>query len=51
MAHLLGKVHLVDRQTLARINGAILLGLVGGGLAACVIGAVIDDVGRWFSLW
>ncbi len=51
MTHIRGKIRLVDRHVLARVNGAILLGLVGGGLAACVIGAAVYDVGRWVSAW
>jgi hypothetical protein len=51
MAHLLEKAHFVDKQALARLNTAIMLGLIGGGLAACVIGAFIYDVSRLFSIW
>lgn len=51
MAQLVGKAHFVDRQTLERLNAAILLGLIGSGLAACVIGAFIYDVGRWIAVW
>ena len=51
MVHVLGKAHFVDRYMLARVNTAIMLGLVGGGLAACVLGAVVYDVGRLFSAW
>jgi hypothetical protein len=40
-----------DRNTLDRVESAIMLGLVGSGLAACAIGAVIYDLGRWFSAW
>lgn len=47
----LGRAHFLDRQTLARLNTAIMLGLVGSGLAACAIGAFVYDVGRWFSVW
>jgi hypothetical protein len=50
MVHL-GKTHFVDKQSLDRLNSAIMLGLVGSGLAACVIGAAIYDIGRWFSIW
>jgi hypothetical protein len=46
-----GKTHLFDRRMLARLNAAIMLGLVGSGLAACAIGAFVYDVGRWFSAW
>jgi hypothetical protein len=54
MAHL-AKAHLVkahlDRHTLERVNSAIMLGLVGGGLALCAFAAVFYDVGRLFSVW
>jgi hypothetical protein len=50
MAHLAEKAHL-DKATLARVNSGIMLGLIGSGLVACAIGAVIYDVGRWFSVW
>jgi len=40
-----------DKSMLDRVESAIMLGLVGSGLAACAIGAVIYDVGRWFSVW
>ena len=51
MLHILGKAHFVDRRTLARLNAAIVFGPVVSGLAACMLGAVAYDVGRWFSLW
>ena len=50
MAHLAEKAHF-DKQTLARVNSAIMLGLIGGGLAVCVFGASIYDLGRLFSVW
>ena len=40
-----------DRRALARLNEAVVLGLVGGGLLACVIGAFVFDVGHWFFAW
>lgn len=43
--------HLVDKHSLARANSALLLTLVGGGLAACAVGAVIYDLGKLFSVW
>jgi hypothetical protein len=51
MAHLMQKAHLIDRHTLAVVNSAIMLGLVGGGSAACAMGALIYDVTRLFSTW
>lgn len=51
MAYPPDKAHLIDRRTLGRINAAIMVGLIGGGLSACVIGAVIYDAGRLLSLW
>jgi len=50
IAHFADKAHL-DRETLARVNSAVMLGLIGSGLAACAIGALIYDFGRWFSVW
>ena len=51
MAHLVHKAHLVDKHTLARVNNVLMLGLIGTGLAACVFGAVVYDLGRLFSAW
>jgi hypothetical protein len=55
MAHFVDKAHCVghgfDKHTLARVNTVLMLGLIGSGLAACVFGAVIYDVGRLFSAW
>jgi hypothetical protein len=55
MAHLVDKIHCaglgVDKHTLARVNTVLMLGLIGTGLAACVFGAVIYDVGHLFSAW
>jgi hypothetical protein len=51
MAHFVDKAHFVDRQTLARLNTAIVLGLIVTGLAACALGAIVYDVGRLFSAW
>jgi hypothetical protein len=50
MVHLAEKAHF-DRQTLARVNSAIMLGLIGGGLAVCALGAFAYDVGRMLSIW
>lgn len=43
--------HVVEKELLQRANTAVLLALIWGGLAACALGAVVYDVGRWFSLW
>ena len=51
MAHLVDKAHFVDKHTLARVNTALMLGLIGTGLAACVFGAVVYDLGRLFAAW
>jgi hypothetical protein len=50
MAHLADKVHL-DRTTLARVNSAVVFGLVSVGVLACAIGAITFDVVRLFSDW
>jgi hypothetical protein len=46
MAHCADKTHFVDKHTLARLNSALMLGAIGSGLAACVLGALIYDIGR-----
>jgi len=51
MAHLAEKLHFADRQTLERLNSAVILGLIGSGLAGCVIGACIYDVSRLIENW
>ncbi len=55
MAHLVDKVHCVghglDKHTLARVNTALMLGLIGTGLATCVFGAVVYDIGHLFAAW
>ncbi|HTP91219.1 MAG TPA: hypothetical protein VMJ52_05765 [Xanthobacteraceae bacterium] len=43
--------HLVDRESLERVNKVVMVGLIGSGLAACGIGAAIYDFGRWFAIW
>jgi hypothetical protein len=44
-------VHLLEKETLLRANSALLLALVGGGLVACAVGAIIYDVGRMVGVW
>ena len=51
LAHILQKAHFIDRRMLARLNTAVVLGPVVSGLAACMLGAIVYDVGRWFSVW
>jgi len=51
MVHFFKKGHFVDEQTLARVNTAVVLGPIASGWAACVIGALINDVGRLLSVW
>jgi len=41
--------HLIEKECLFRLNGAVLLAIVGGGLAACALGAAVYDIGRWFG--
>jgi len=43
--------HLMEKETLLRANSALLLAIVGGGLAACAVGAVVYDVGRLVGAW
>jgi hypothetical protein len=41
--------HPVAKRLLARANSALLLGLICGGLALCVFGAIAFDLSRWFA--
>ena len=50
MTHFADKVHF-DKDRLDRVNSVVMLGLIGSGLAACAIGALIYDFGRMFSMW
>ncbi|EJW11017.1 hypothetical protein A33M_3662 [Rhodovulum sp. PH10] len=43
--------HFVEKETLIRANKAIGLGLVWAGLVACLVAAIVHDVGRWFDAW
>ena len=50
VAHFADKLH-VDWQKIDRVESAVLLSLIGGGLALCVLGATVYDIGRAFSVW
>ena len=50
MAHFADKLH-IDKQMIDRVESAVLLSLIGGGLALCVVGAAVYDIGRAFSIW
>jgi hypothetical protein len=41
--------HLVDKHFVERANAVLLLSVLWGGLAACVIGALVFDVAYWFA--
>ena len=50
MVQLAEKAHL-DKATVARVNSALMLGLIGSGLAACAFGSIIFDFGRMLAVW
>ena len=50
MTHLAEKLH-IDKQKIDRVESVVLLSLIGGGLAFCVLGAAAYDIGRAFSVW
>ena len=50
MAHFDDKLH-VDKQMIDHVESGVLLFLIGGGLAFCVVGASVYDIGRAFSIW
>ncbi len=41
--------HLLDKHVLERANSLLLLSLLWGGLAACVIAATVYDISLWLS--
>jgi hypothetical protein len=52
MVHLADKAHLhLDKATVAKVNSAVMLGVIGSGLAACAFGALIFDFGRMLAVW
>jgi hypothetical protein len=50
MLHLADKAHF-DKATIAKVNSAVMLGVIGTGLAACAFGAIIFDFGRMLAVW
>lgn len=43
--------HLVDKEFIERANSVLLLGILWGALAACVLGALAFDIGHWMANW
>jgi hypothetical protein len=50
MTHFADKLH-IDKQKIDRVESVVLLSLIGGSLAFCVLGAAAYDIGRVFSVW
>jgi hypothetical protein len=50
MAHFADKLH-IDWQKVDRVESAVLLSLIGGGLTLCILAAAAYDIGRAFSVW
>jgi hypothetical protein len=50
MVHLAGKAHL-DKATLGRLNSAFMVTMIGSGLVACAIGALIYDLAGLIEAW
>jgi len=48
MVHLADKAH-SDRRALARFNALIMIGVIGGGLAVCVLAALVYDATQLFT--
>jgi hypothetical protein len=42
--------HLLDRDMAVRVERAVLLTAVGGGLAICAVAALIYDLSFWFGV-
>jgi hypothetical protein len=43
--------HLLEKEALLRANSALMLTIIGGGLIACALGAVVFDIGRIIGAW
>ena len=43
--------HLVDKEFVERANTMLLLSILWGALAACVIAAMAYDIAYWFEGW
>jgi hypothetical protein len=41
--------HLVDKHFVQRANTALMLSILWGGLAACVIGAIVYDIAQFLK--
>jgi len=50
MTHFADKLR-IDKQKIDRVESIVLLSLIGGGLALCVLGAAAYDIGRVLSVW
>jgi hypothetical protein len=50
VAHFADKLH-IDKHKIDRMESAVLLSLIGGGLGFCVLGAAVYDIGRVLSAW
>ena len=50
MAHFTDKLH-IDKQKIDRVESVVLLSLIGAGLALCVFGAAVYNIGRALSAW
>ena len=50
MPHLADQLH-IDKQIIDRVESAVLLSLIVGGLLICVLGALVYDFWRLFSIW
>jgi len=42
--------HLVDRHFVERANTVLLLSVLWGAFAACVVGALVYDLAYWFGV-
>jgi len=50
MAQFADKLH-IDKRKIDRVESAVLLSFIGSGLALCVLGTAVYDIGRAFSVW
>jgi hypothetical protein len=43
--------HLVDKRFVERANTVLMLGVLWGALAVCVLGALSYDIAYWLETW
>ena len=43
--------HVIEKDLLFRVNGALLRTAIVGGMVGCALAACLYDVGKWVGAW